>query len=338
MPDKQKVLVTGANGLLGANIVWQLGNHEFYSARAMVRKGANMLSLQGANYEMFEGNITIREDIEKALDGCDFVIHCAARTSQHPSGLKHYQKANIDSTKLIVEVCIEKRIKRLVFVSTTNCFTNGSLQSPGNEKGTFMPWLKKSGYAYSKYLAQELVLNAVKKQNFPAVVVAPGFLIGPRDAKPSSGKLILYGMRNRFIFCPPGGKSFVDAEYAAESTINGLTAGSSGDIWLLTGENLRYREFFRLLAKLSDKKKHVLLIPRFLLRAAAIICDGLESIFRITLPFNSTNQKLLCLDNYFSNHKAMKELHMKPTKTFYALLKAMEWFNQKGIITPETGN
>jgi dihydroflavonol-4-reductase len=332
MPDKKKVLVTGANGLLGANIVWQLGNHQFYSARAMVRKGANMLSLQGANYELFEGNITNRDDVLRATDGCDFVIHCAARTSQHPSGLEHYREANIESTKLIIEACLEKGIKRMVFVSTTNCFTPGSLQSPGTETGGFMPWLKKSGYAYSKYLAQEIVLDAVKKENLSAVVVAPGFLIGPRDAKPSSGKLLLYGMNNRFIFCPPGGKSFVDAEFAAEAAINALTAGSPGEIWLLTGENLTYRNFFRSLANLSGKKKYIIPLPRILLRTAAYFCDVLESIFRISLPFNSTNQKLLCLNNYFSNQKAMDELNIKPTRTNDAILKAMEWFKQKGMV------
>jgi dihydroflavonol-4-reductase len=330
MPEKQKVLVTGANGLLGANIVWQLGNHELYSARAMVRKGANMLSLQGAKYELFEGNISAKEDIVKALDGCDFVIHCAARTSQHPSDLKHYQEANIDSTKLIIEACLKKGIKRMVFVSTTNCFTNGTIQSPGTEEGEFMPWLKKSGYAYSKYLAQEMVLDAVKKENLPAVVVAPGFLVGPRDAKPSSGKLILYGMNNRFIFCPPGGKSFVDAEFAAEAAINALTAESPGDTWLLTGENLSYLEFFRQMSRLTSNKKIIIPIPRFILRTAAYFCDVLESIFRISLPFNSTNQKLLCLDNYFSNQKALMELGMKPTDLQPAIKKALDWFELNG--------
>ena len=332
MHKKSKVLVTGANGLLGANVVSAVGQDGRYRARAMVRKGAWLRSLDGLDCELFEGEITQKQDVEKALEGVDYVIHCAGRTTQHPSQLKYYEAANIESTRLLLAASGQKGIKRFVFVSTTNCFTSGTLENPGTEDSGFMPWLKKSGYAYSKYLAQQEVLNYVKKHDFPAVVVAPGFLIGPRDAKPSSGQLMLYVLKNRIVFCPPGGKSFVDAEMAAQAVVSALTAEKKGDVWLLAGKNMTYRQFFKTLSEISGKRKLMIPLPEVLLKSTARFCDLLERVTRKSMPFNSTQQRLLCLDNYFDNRKAVKDLHMHPVAIEISIEKAMRWFEEKGYI------
>ncbi|NOX45523.1 MAG: NAD-dependent epimerase/dehydratase family protein, partial [Chlorobi bacterium] len=217
----EKVLVTGANGLLGANIVRQL-SAKGYLVRAMLRKGSDKLSLKGAKFELFEGEITRPGDVAKAVSGCGYIIHSAARTSQSPTKPEAFVKINIEATSNLIESCKRFKVKRFVFVSTANCFTNGTINQPGNESSGFMPWLKKSGYAYSKFLAQENVLREVKENSFPAIVVNPTFMIGPHDSKPSSGKLLLYGHKNRIVFYPPGGKSFVDVELAAKSICNAL--------------------------------------------------------------------------------------------------------------------
>ncbi len=332
MQEEEKVLVTGANGLLGANIIYAIGKDSRYRARAMVRKSALLRSLEGLDYELFQGEITRKKDVEQALEGIDYVIHCAGRTAQFPSELKYYEAANIESSRLLLQAAKAKGIKRFVFVSTTNSFTNGPLENPGTENSGFMPWLKKSGYAYSKYLAQQEVLGYVKKYDFPAVVVAPGFLIGPRDAKPSSGQLLLYGLKNRIVFCPPGGKSFVDAELAAQAAVNALTAGSKGDVWLLTGENLTYRQFFNTLIKITGKRKLIVPLPEFLLKSAAFFFDIGEKITGRSMPFNSTQQRLLCLDNYFDNTKARKQLGLEPTHTKTSIIKAIKWFQEFGYI------
>ncbi len=332
MQKKSIVLVTGANGLFGASVICAIGQDGRYRARAMVRKGALLRSLEGLDYELFEGEITRKPDLEQALEGAEYVIHCAGRTAQYPSELKHYEAANIKSTRLLLQVARAKGIRRFVFVSTPNSFTNGTLENPGTEDSGFMPWLKKSGYAYSKYLAQQEVLGYVKKYDFPAVVVAPGFLIGPRDAKPSSGQLMLYVLKNRIVFCPPGGKSFVDAELAAQAVVSALTAGKKGDVWLLTGENMTYRQFFKILSQIAGKRKFIIPLPELLLRSTAFFFDLIEKIAGKSMPFNSTQQRLLCLDNYFDNTKAVKELNLQPANTEKTIKKAMNWFRENGYI------
>lgn len=324
--EKHRVLVTGANGLLGSNTIEALLLHG-YEVVAFVRKNANLVALSGLNCTIFKGDISNSKDIQQALKGCEFVIHSAARTEQFPSKLAAYQSINVDSTQLLVECCKLNSIKRFIYVSTANCFTNGTLLKPGNENSQFMPWLEKSGYAYSKYLAQQFILNEVKTNQFPAIVVAPTFLLGARDSKPSSGQLILHGLKKRIVFYPPGGKSFIDVSLAAQAIVNALAKGRNGECYLLAGENLSYKVFFKLVRKVSQKRQILIGIPRWLITVAGYLFSALENIFPISLPFNHTTQKLLCLPNYFSNHKATKELDLQHTKIDETLHKTILWFN-----------
>lgn len=325
MPIKHTVLVTGANGLLGSNIVSQLIT-KGYNVRAIVRKGSNRNALKDLNCEITEGNITNIFDLETALEGCSFVIHSAARTRQFPNNWKLYRQANINSTALLIESCKKHNIKRFIYVSTANCFSNGTLENPGTEESGFMSWLKRSGYAYSKYIAQQMVLEEAMQNNFPAIVVAPTFMIGARDAKPSSGKLLIYGLKNRIIFYPPGGKSFIDVEHAAEATVNALQKGKIGECYLLSGANLSYRDFFVELKKYHKKNQLLIPIPIYCLKMVAYFFSLMEFIFRISLPLNLTNLRLLCLDNYFNNNKARSELELKTTSIHSSIEKAKHWF------------
>ncbi|MCT4637787.1 MAG: NAD-dependent epimerase/dehydratase family protein [Bacteroidales bacterium] len=324
---KEKVLVTGANGLLGANVIKTLAG-KGYNAIAMVREGCNMRGLSDLNHELVYGNITNKNHLEEQIKRCDYVIHCAARTKQVPNKIEAFTEANIKSTEHIINLCNKYNIKRLVFVSTANCFTNGTIDKPGDEKSNFMPWLEGSGYAYSKYIAQNMVTKAAENNKINAITVAPTFMIGERDAGPSSGALLLYGLKKRVVFYPPGGKSFIDVDSAAEAVVNALTMGKSGNKYMLSGTNLTYKDFFKTVAEHNNKRKLLIPIPGALLKVVALISDILENITGASLALNSVNRKLLCLDNYFSNSKAVKELSLKHTNINSSINKAINWYKQ----------
>jgi dihydroflavonol-4-reductase len=329
--SREKVLVTGANGLLGANVVRQLAAMG-YAVRAMVRKGSDIRSLKEAEFELFEGAITDEKDVYNAVSGCDFIVHSAAGTALLGSKPDAFLEINVKATRTLLEAGRHYKVKRFIFVSTANCFTNGSIEDPGDETTGFMPWLKDSGYAYSKYLAQQEVMRYVREYGFPAIIVAPTFMIGPYDSKPSSGTLLLLGYNNRIVFYPPGGKSFVDVEHAARAIGHALTKGRTGESYLLAGTNLTYRDFFRMVAKCSGEKKILIKIPRVALMAAGIFSDIIGRIFSLDLQLSSVNARLLALDNYFTNRKAKTELGLMDTDIDRAVSKAVRWFSQNGYL------
>lgn len=320
------VLVTGANGFLGNHIVRVLLRRKF-RVIAMVRPASNIYALQGLDCTICRGELHKMNDVASAVKNADYVIHCASMTSQNTTDFGPYEKANLTSTRFLVRACRQHGIRRFVLVSTANCFTNGTMKNPGTEASGFMDWLKDSGYAYSKYLAQKYVLDQVRENDFPAVVVAPTFMIGPHDAKPSSGALMLYALKNKLLFYPKGGKSFVDVRAAAIATVNALTLGKTGECYLLSGINLTYRTYFKKILKVTGQRRRMVPIPRSA-GTAFVLAHRILPFKRLRLL--KTHIRMLSLDNYFSNTKARQHLDMPDTDIDESINNAISWFKSEG--------
>ncbi len=321
---KDKVLVTGANGLLGSHVVRELLKTD-YAVRVLVRESSDLRALENLNVEYFSGQVTSENDVFRAVDGCSYVVHAAARTAQVPSRLTAFEKPNIQSTKFIINACKHFSVKRMVQVSTANCFGNGTIENPGNEETPFLPWLKNSGYAYSKFLAQQMVLEETQT-GLEAVVVNPTFILGENDYKPSSGQIFNHVVNKWFVFYPPGGKNFVDAQMAAKGVIRALEKGKNGECYLLAGENYSYLKFFRMVSKLLNQKAFFIPVPKWILLFAGFFGTMVEKVFRNPVQLTYTNARMLCLDNYFSSEKACRELDFKIVPISDSAEKAILWF------------
>src|SRR5690606_6518134 len=152
---------------------------------------------------------------------------------------------NVAGTGNVVQAAIKHGIKKLVYVSTANTFGYGTLEKLGDETIPMKAPFRSAWYAKSKQEGERLALAA--KDRIEVTVVNPTFMIGAWDGKPSSGAIIRMGYNKRFIFHPPGGKNFVNVEEAALGVVRALEQGKNGEAYLLAGENLSYRDFFRKL-------------------------------------------------------------------------------------------
>lgn len=324
-----KTLVTGANGFLASNIIRELLKRG-YPVRAMVRKGSNMKSLEGITCEFFYGNIVNPEHVIKAAEGCTFVIHVAANTSQVP-GYDDYVPVNITGTANVIEAVIRNKCQRLVYVSSANTFGQGTKSNPGHEGLPMSPVFKKSGYALSKAKAQEMVLAAVNEKKIDAVVINPSFMLGPYDAKPSSGKIIQMYFGKKVAVVPAGGKNFVDVRDVAAGACNALEQGINGQCYLLVNQNLSYPEFVRKLNENNAAKTRIIQLPRLILYAAGYF-GSLLNLLHVPLQLNLTNAQILCTDNYYTASKAILELGFHQTPIEKSIQDAVDWFRQNQML------
>lgn len=320
-----KILVTGANGLLGANIVRELTGRGD-AVRIFTRESSDLSGLQGVEVERYNGDILNPDSVDCAVEGCDYVIHAAANTSQWPVAYSHYEPVNVTATRYVASAVKKHGIKRLVFVSSANAFGNGTKERPGTELSEFAGFRIGSGYMISKYVAQQVILEEVERSRLPAVVVNPTFMLGPYDSKPSSGQIILMGLRKRIQAIPPGGKNFVHVRDVAVATCNALTMGRIGECYLLAHENLSYREFFQLLNRITGENPFLLPLQGWLLKVAGTAGTGFEKLSGKPAPLSRVNARLLCLKNYYSAAKAMEALALPQTPVEKAIREALQWF------------
>lgn len=328
-----KTLVTGANGLLGANLVRELLNRG-HQVRALVRHGSDLKSLDGLGIDYFYGDLNEENRMAEACRGCDSVIHTGGKTPGHLIKFSDFSRVNIEGTKNIVRAAQKAGIKRLIHVSSCCVFGGGSLRNPGTELSEFTGFRFNSGYINSKYLAQQWVLSEIEKTGFPIVVVNPTLMIGPYDVRPGSGEIILRCLRNSVLLCPTGGKNFIDVRDAADATCNALDMGTPGECYLLASENLSFAGLFEKVLRIAGKEGVTWVIPKMLTNLAGLAGNAFQAITRNASPVNLINARQLACESYFSGTKAVRDLALRQRPVDAAIREAIQWFRENGYLLP----
>jgi nucleoside-diphosphate-sugar epimerase len=326
-----KILVTGANGLLGANVVRELLRRGA-DVRILVRKSSNLSPLAGLDIEEQYGDITNPKDVDKAVAGSDIIIHIAALTSQHHISLKSYLPVNVRATEILLACADKYNIKRIIYVSSAATFGYGSKEYPGSELQPISFPFNKLPYVRSKHYAQQIMLKAASKIKTDIVVVNPSFMIGPYDSKPSSGQIILMAFDKRFVMVPPGGKSFIHVNDAAIAVCNAITLGKNGECYILSNQNLSYNDFFNLVDEVSATKSIHIPIPRPVLLIIGAV-GSLIAKTGVKISLNYNNARTLCESNFYSNSKSVKELQMPLSSIKKAISESVLWFRENGYLS-----
>ncbi|MFO7999601.1 MAG: NAD-dependent epimerase/dehydratase family protein [Marinilabilia sp.] len=325
MPD---VLVTGANGLLATNVIMELLTNG-YKVRGLLRNRNKFMAPGHKNLEIREGDISDPRALDDHTQGVEHIIHVAAITAHHLTNYTTYRQVNAEATEQLLKAGLNHGVKKFLYVSSANAFGFGDLARPGNETTPIRPPFSGSFYAQSKLEGQQRVMKYSDKLH--VTVVNPTFMIGPYDGKPSSGQIIRMGYRKKIIFCPPGGKNFVNATDAAKGVVAALEKGKNGEAYLLAGENLTYKEFFRKMSDITSNRAVYITLPAFVLYLAGYIGNILQKS-GIKTPLSLTNMKMLCVRNFYSNHKARKELNLEFGDIEEGIRQAIRWFKQNKML------
>lgn len=323
-----KVLVTGANGMLATHTIIQL-LEEGYRVKALLRKKEKYQLDPHPSVELVTGDILNKKAVEEAMAGCDALVHAAALTAPNIPNYDPYFKVNVVGTRNLMETAVRHHLKRVVYVSSANTIGHGDLLNPGKEGEEVKPPFRKSFYARSKKEAEELVKSFSKKIH--TVVVNPSFMIGAYDAGPGSGRIVLMGYNKRVAFYPPGGKNFVNTKDVASGIISALKKGANGKNYLLTGENLTYREFFDKMRGEADRKTLLVRIPPAGLLGMGYLAK-IPQLLRIPTSFSLANMKILCAHNYYNNARAKRELDIHFSPVEEGIREAADFFKSRNML------
>ena len=326
-----KVLVTGADGLLGTHIVRELLRRD-YNVRAFLQPDREVNTLENLPVEKVFGDLLNPEDVNRAADSCDYIIHTAANTSIWPARSEIVRKVNIEGTLNIIQTSLQNKVKRLIYIGTANSFGFGTKENPGDETKPFKA--KKYGLDYinSKYEAQQMVLNSIKKYGLNAIILNPTFMIGPYDSKPGSGALILGLYNGKVPGYTKGGRNFLHVKDAANAICNALNRGEIGECYILGNENLTYGEFNSLVGKQLDIKSPKLFIPKPFILLFGLIFQFI-SLITGKAPNLSYPMARISVDTHFFNpEKARRELGLAQTPVSEAISEAFEWLKTNNYL------
>lgn len=325
------ILLTGANGFLGSHVARELLARR-YVVRALVRPGSNRSTLPELPIDLVEGDIGNADDVLNATKGCAGVIHAAALAQVNPARDPAIRAVNKTGTEHVLRAAKQHGVRRLVYVGTANVFGFGPKEKPGDETQPYSGQRYGMDYMDSKVAATEMVRLAAQKDNVPAVMVHPSFLLGPLDSKPTSGSMLLAVARRQLPGYTVGGKNFIHVRDAAIGTVNALTMGRIGQSYILGNENLSYQEAFALMARVAGVRPPRLALSPGLTRIYGQFNEWWAKLTgkpaQVTLPM-----ALIANDgHYFSSEKAIKELNLPQTPIEEAIREAYDWFTAHGYV------
>ncbi len=319
-------LVTGATGLVGNNVVRQL-IAQGTPVRVLIRQSSDRRPLEGLNVEPVFGDVCQAESVWQACRSVGAVVHAAGYVHIGRSKLDQHRTVNVEGTRNVARAARECGV-RMIHVSSSDAAGVGSLQKPADEE---TPLAEHGGCSYTitKREAEQVVQEEISR-GLDAVIVNPGFMLGPWDWKPSSGRMLLEVARGRAWVAPQGHFSVCDVRDVAAGILSAIERGHCGRRYLLTGKTLSYLEAFCLFAEVSGGRRPLGSPGRVLSTLGGWIGDLGTLLTGRESDVNSAAIRVARLPKSYSCRRAEEELGYTTRPVEQSARDAWAWFREYG--------
>lgn len=327
------VAVTGANGLLGSYIVRKL-LEEKTPFVALKRKDSDtsLLADVASGIQWRDADIMDPVSLEEGLQGVTRVIHTAAIVSFNPGRAREVMDINVQGTRHIVNACLEKKIERLVHISSVAALGRQKGQTFLDENNKWIGNPLNSTYAESKYLA-ELEVARGQEEGLSTVIINPSVILAPADWTKSSAQLFRY-VWDQKPFYMDGYMNYVDVRDVADIAFQFLHASVEGERFIASAGKITFYDFFSKVARFFNKKAPAIKPPHFLLYLVARL-EGVRTWFTKAEPLITRETvRLAGAEFLYNNQKVRKELDFE----FQPIDKTLHWCCQYYMVKMDGKN
>ncbi|WP_187262647.1 NAD-dependent epimerase/dehydratase family protein [Pontibacter beigongshangensis] len=244
------VFVTGGSGLIGSYLIPALVA-QGHIVKALYR--GRIPAVEGGDKVLWlEGDILDPSLLREALQGVQYVFHCAGLVSYAPQDEELLKQVNVEGTANIVDACLEVGNIKLCHVSSIAAIGRSKTASVLSEKNKWDQAEEHSAYASSKYFGELEVWRGVA-EGLKAVIVNPSVVLGPADWNRSSTRLLKYVFDEK-PFYTGGSANFVDVRDVVEAMLRLTFSDISAERFILNAEQMEYKIFFEQVAHCLGKK------------------------------------------------------------------------------------
>jgi len=213
----------------------------------------------------------------------------------------------------------------VVHVSTVNALGVGKPGKVANEDKNFGQ-AHPTPYVQTKMQADEEVKKWVNK-GLNALIVHPGFMLGPYDWKLSSGRMLQAVVDGFVPFAPAGAMSICDVRDVAAGIVTAYRVGKVGRSYILAGYNMTYLDAWRTFRGFFDKEGPHKVGSPFLMGTVGMLGDLMGRLGASEPDFNSASIALGSQYHVFSSDRAIKELGYTLRPLEQTVRDAYEWLS-----------
>lgn len=277
MDNKKTILITGATGFIGKQLVQTLDQKHSYFLRLLLRSPTILCNVQ--HQPIFVPDISEKTDWTGLLAGCEIIIHAAARVHVMEEYLEDplhaFRQTNVQGTLCLAEQAAQQGVKRFIFISSIK--VNGEETQLGHPYGPDdILSAPDEPYALSKYEAEKKLLALSAKTGMEVVIIRPPIVYGP-GVKGNFQRMISWFQKDIFLPLPlksiKNKRSFVSVYNLVDLLITCIDhPQAANQIFLVSdGEDVSTPELLQKIARTINKQARLVSVPCWILKSASKI-------------------------------------------------------------------
>lgn len=306
---KKNILITGASGFLGSNLVDLYMRDNFYKIYAASRK-----KIEPQYNDCFFLNnfdLTKEKNINLKYLNIDYIIHCAGIAHEcydSPQSLLNLNAVNVQGTIRLARQAIQNRVKKFIFISSVKVNGEDSrnrILQADDTPGPIGP------YASSKLYAENALWEMTKNTETRLIVIRPPLIYGPA-VKANFLKLIELINRLPIIpvncFSEPRDYVYIENLY---DFINVCIANPLADdqtFLVSDGKDITFDQLILSFLKIRNRKPLFVPVPLAMIKLCAVLVGKSNELKKVMVPFQVSiekNKRLLGWEPKFTMNEGL---------------------------------
>jgi len=297
------MLVTGADGFIGSELICRLNSDGRIETKAAVRNASNHLPKEIEQFPL--GQFDRDTNWYTALRGVNVIIHAAGRAhltrdlAKDP--IREFRRTNVEATLNLARQAVIAGVRRFVFLSSVKVngegflsierpVTNSSLQHVAGSSSEFGIYKESDiptpsdPYGVSKHEAEIGLRNLAEKTSMEVVIIRPPLVYGPRVR---ANFLLLMRAVSKGIPLPFGAVNNRRSLVGLDNLIDFILkcaedeAAANHTFFVSDGQDLSTPELIRLLANAMNRPTRLIPVPASILLSVGSLLGKRDEVQRL---------------------------------------------------------
>lgn len=322
------VLVTGATGFLGQNLLREL-RAAGAGVRGLSRSEAGDAAVSAAGATPVRGHLGDAAALRAAVEGVDAVFHTASDTNNWGPGDAAQTETNVGGTQRLLDAAREAGVRTFAYTSSVSAYSHlapGPLREDTPQQGA-RSWIN---YERNKHAAERLV----RESGLPFLILQPSHILGPGDRNNWSNLIRLVDA-GQLPGAPPGSGAFADVREVAKAHVRAWQREARDDAWLLGGEHASFLQLIAEIGRQLGKPVPTRAMPAPVLRAYARALDSISRFTRKPPKLTPAAVCFTCHHLAVDSSKAERELAYRSTPLPELLADTIAWLREERLLAPQ---
>ncbi|MBW3583772.1 MAG: NAD-dependent epimerase/dehydratase family protein [Euryarchaeota archaeon] len=306
-----RVLVTGATGFIGRNMVQYLRDldHDVVGLARATSKEWKVHALQAMGADVAFGDVVDRSSVAAAVKDCDAVVHTAALVRLGRVDPDEMERTNVGGTENVLAAARDAKVDRVLHVSSIAALglhANGMADETSDHSGAYT-----SPYERTKHVST-LVADQYSDSGLRIVQAFPSVVFGRRD--PNFGHYLKRYMQRKIPVLPAPDTSvpLVHVEDLARGLHLALTKGKRGDRFVFNQADILLGDLFARLEAITGIPQPRLVISAKAAKRAIKVASAMTRVLPGVATLPATAGDFLGKKRTYSSKAAIDRLGWDP--------------------------